>query len=311
MGSIFALMCVGLTVTYMTTKVPNFAVGDFATTGAYATATAFILWNIRSPYLATPIGFLFGGIAAVVMYLTVLRPLIRKGSSLVMLMVATLAVDLIFTGIDLLFIEETTSLYGRILGDKGYTFYNIYALGDFSLFGEPALLFIGPLTVVGITVALFLLLNRTKFGIAMRAAIENANLAKTVGINVEKVYLVSWFIAGGIAGLAGGFYAIVYPTVQGEALVLIVSIFAGSVLGGLGSIYGAIIGGFIIGTGQIYITGSLVLLVNRIFQSSVGDQLNNFQLGIPLAIMIVILLVAPQGLASVRWRRLIRIGAKT
>ena len=297
-------MCVGLTVTYLTTKVPNFAVGDFATTGIYATSVAFILWNIKSPYLATPIGFLFGGIVAVVMYLAVLRPLIRRGASLVMLMIATLAVDLIFTGADLLFIEETTKLYGRILGDKGYTLYSIYALGDFRLFGEQGMLFVGPITVAGVTLALYLLLNKTKFGVAMRAAIENADLAKTVGINVEKVYLVSWFIAGGITGFAGGFFAITYLTQQGLALTLIVSIFAGSVLGGLSSIYGAIIGGFVIGVGQTYITGSLILFVNALTHSSAGDQLNAFQLGIPLAIMIITLLIAPQGLTAVRWRRI-------
>lgn len=304
-------MCAGLTVTLVTTKVPNFAVSDFATTGIYATSVSFILWNLKSPYFATPIGFLFGGIVAVGMYLTVLRPLIRRGASLVMLMIATLAVDLIFTGADLLFIEQTTKLYGRILGDKGYTLYSIYALGDFRLFGEQGMLFVGPITVVGVTISLYLLLNKTKFGVAMRASIENANLARTVGINVEKVYLISWFIAGGITGLAGGFYAITYLTQQGLALTLIVSIFAGSVLGGLGSIYGAIIGGFVIGIGQTYVTGSLILFVNSITHSSAGDQLDAFQLGIPLAIMIVTLLIAPKGLTAVRWRRIFGGKAKS
>ena len=122
------MMCVGVTVTYLTTKVPNFAVGDFVTTGIYASATAYILWNIKNPYLATPIGFIFGGLVAVVMYLAVLRPLIRRGSSLVMLMIATLAVDIIFTGVDLLFIEDTTSLYGVELTHKGFNLYTLFPL---------------------------------------------------------------------------------------------------------------------------------------------------------------------------------------
>jgi len=300
------MMCVGVTVTYLTTKVPNFAVGDFVTTGIYASATAYILWNIKNPYLASPIGLIFGGIVAVVMYLAVLRPLIRRGSSLVMLMIATLAVDIIFTGIDLLFIEDTTSLYGVELSHKGFNLYTLFPLGDFTLFGEPGMLFVAPIALVVMAVSLYFLLNKTKFGVAMRAAIENANLAKTLGINVERVYLVSWFIAGATAGFAGGFFAIVYATQQNEASLLLVSIFAGSVLGGLGSVYGAIVGGAIIGAGQVYITGSLVLFFDKVVNPSVGAEVNDFQLGIPLAIMIIALLLAPQGLTGVKWSTIVR-----
>ena len=103
-GSLVGLMCVGLTVTYLTTKVPNFAVADFVVVGTYASAASYILWNVQSPYLTTPLGIIFGAIAAIVMYLIVLRPLIRRGSSLVVLMIATLAVDIIFTGIFDLFV---------------------------------------------------------------------------------------------------------------------------------------------------------------------------------------------------------------
>ncbi len=304
-------MCLGLTLTYLTTKVPNFAAADFVTTGTYATAAAFILWKLNSPYLATPLGFLFGGLISVLMYLVVLRPLIRKGSSLIMLMVATLAVDLIFVGADLLFVENIESLYGRIISDRGYgNFYTLYELGDFRLFGEPGILYIGPISVIAISIALYLLLNKTKFGIAMRASIENANLAKTVGINVERVYVVSWFLAGGIAGFAGGLFSIVYTTNQNQASLLIVSIFAGSVLGGLNSIYGAIIGGLLIGFGEIYITGGLSQLVGQFVSASAGYDIDNFQLGIPLAIMIITLLIAPQGLTAVGWRRIMRRSKK-
>ena len=304
-------MCLGLTLTYLTTKVPNFAAADFVTTGTYATAAAFILWKLNSPYLATPLGFLFGGLISVLMYLVVLRPLIRKGSSLIMLMVATLAVDLIFVGADLLFVENIESLYGRIISDRGYgNFYTLYELGDFRLFGEPGILYIGPISVIAISIALYLLLNKTKFGIAMRASIENANLAKTVGINVERVYVVSWFLAGGIAGFAGGLFSVVYTTNQNQASLLIVSIFAGSVLGGLNSIYGAIIGGLLIGFGEIYITGGLSQLVGQFVSASAGYDIDNFQLGIPLAIMIITLLIAPQGLTAVGWRRIMRRSKK-
>jgi branched-chain amino acid transport system permease protein len=304
-GSLLGLMCVGLTATYLTTKVPNFAVADFVVVGIYASSATFILWNASSPYLTTPLGIVFGGVVAVLMYLIVLRPLIRRGSSLVVLMIATLAVDIIFSGIFNLFVEYMGSKYGRILNDLGYggQFYNLQQLPDARVFGYPALLFISPIVLFLVALGLFFLFTRSRFGIAMRAAIENANLAKTVGINVERVYLVSWFLAGGIAGLAGGLTAIWTGTPEGQSSLIIVDIFAGSVLGGLGSLYGAIIGGLIVGASETYLIALLDRIVSGFYGAAAGSEVIEFQKGIPLAIMIVVLLLAPQGLTGVNWRK--------
>ncbi len=304
-GSLVGLMCVGLTVTYLTTKVPNFAVADFVIVGTYASAASYILWNVQSPYLTIPLGVIFGGISAVVMYLLILRPLINRGSSLVVLMIATLAVDIVFTGVFSWFVDDMTLDYGRILNDKGYggQFTLLSQLPDFRIFGETGLLFIAPILLGVLTFLLYFLLTKTKFGVAMRAAIENANLAKTVGINVERVNIVSWFLAGGIAGLSGALFAIWTATPEGNSSFIIVDIFAGSVLGGLGSVYGAIIGGLIVGASETYIIARLGDLVSAISGPSVGAQILDFQKGIPLAIMIVVLLIAPQGLTGVNWRK--------
>jgi branched-chain amino acid transport system permease protein len=299
------MMCVGLTVTYLTTKVPNFAHADFVVSGIYASSVAYILWDASSPYMTVPLSFLVGGFVAVVVYLLVLRPLIRRGSSLVVLMISTLAVGIIFDGVVLLFIEYVTNVYGRLLRDKGYTLYTLYSLPDFRIFDENGLLFVAPIVLILMTVGMYFLLTRTKFGVAMRASIENANLAKTVGINVDRVYLVSWFIAGGLAGFAGGFYAIFTTTPQEFSTLLIVDIFAGSVLGGIGSVYGGIVGGLIVGDSEIYLTGFFTQLVTSLFGSAAGSQVLDFQKGIPLAILIIALLFAPQGLVSVRWRKLL------
>src|SRR5579872_674796 len=289
-GSLVGLMCVGLTVTYLTTKVPNFAVADFVVIGTYASAASFILWNAPSPYLTTPLGIIFGAIAALVMYLLILRPLIRRGSSLVVLMIATLAVDIIFVGVFELFVGYMGSTYGRILNNKGYggQFYTLSQLPDFQIFGLPGLLVVAPLALGLLSIGLYVLLTRSKFGVAMRAAIENSNLARTVGINVERVNIVSWLLAGGIAGLAGALTGIWTATPEGNSSLIIVDIFAGSVLGGLGSIYGAIIGGLIIGAAETYLAAALSNLVSNLYGASVGSQVLEFQKGIPLAIMIIV-----------------------
>ncbi len=306
-GSLLGLMCVGLTATYLTTKVPNFAVADFVVVGIYASSAAFILWNLKSPYLSIPLGIIFGSITAVVMYLVVLRPLIRRGSSLVVLMIATLAVDIIFSGIFEWFADYMGSTYGRILDDRGYggQFYSLQQLPDARIFGYPALFLVAPLFLFLVAFGLFFLFTRSRFGIAMRAAIENANLAKTVGINVERVYIVSWFLAGAIAGLAGALTAIWTGTPENQSSFYIVDIFAGSVLGGLGSIYGAIIGGLIVGVSETYLIAVLDKVVSSFYGAAAGSEVIEFQRGIPLAIMIVVLLIAPQGLTGVNWRRIL------
>lgn len=91
-------MSVSLTLTYITTKVPNFAQGALVTAGLY-TGFALLSINKINPYESLPLSFLVGGAIAVGMYLIVLSPLSRRGAPVISLMIATLAVDIIFIGI--------------------------------------------------------------------------------------------------------------------------------------------------------------------------------------------------------------------
>src|SRR5207253_2965067 len=96
-ASLCGLMAIGLTLTYLTTKVPNFAYGSFVTIGIYTSFTIYRLLGL-SPYVSAPIAFAVGGLSSVAMYLGILRTLARRGSSLVSLMIATLALDIGFIG---------------------------------------------------------------------------------------------------------------------------------------------------------------------------------------------------------------------
>src|SRR5256712_9327469 len=164
-ASLFGLMAIGLTLTYLTTKVPNFAYGSFVTIGIYTSCTLFKLDQL-DPYVSTLIAFLIGAVSSVGMYLGILRVLARRGSSLVALMIATLAIDIAFVGI-----------FG-IYSDYLYRAYHIiYATnfpqlpGDFSLLGVPGIAFVAPCSLALITLGLWTLLTKTKFGVAMRASI--------------------------------------------------------------------------------------------------------------------------------------------
>lgn len=298
-GGILAVMCIGLTVTYQTTKVPNFAFADFAVIGMDAAYFSFVIFNMSSPYFTAPFSMLAGGAFAVVMYLAIMKPMIGKGSSIIMLMVASLAVDILFTGVQADIVTIGVSPLSKAFIHKGFpTIVSAPPLPDFSWLGESGLLFISPLILIAATAAMFLLLKKTKFGVAMRASIENPGLAKIAGINVDRVYLVSWFIAGTLGGLAGCLYAIGDGMSLGIQSTLILDIFAGSVLGGLSSIYGAVIGAVLVSFGENYVVGQLSILVS--------PQLALLEIGgISMIILIVTLLVAPRGLVSVNWGKLI------
>lgn len=282
-SSLLSLLSAGLTLTYMTTKVPNFAHGSFATVAIYV---VFALTNLLgvSPYLGIAPAVLISAITALGMYVLVVRPLMKRGSSIVALMISTLAFDLILIALLNIFADilaEEFKLYSR-----NFTLRSL----DFRLFGHPGLFFIAPTVLAIVVTAIYLLLTRTKFGVAMRAAIENPSLASVVGVNVDLVYAVSWFLAGALAGLAGAFMALWYVGNTWLGSNKLPSIFAASILGGLSSIYGAIAGGLIMGVAEVLGTVALAHVL--------GTWVAPYRPLIPLAVMALMLLVAPQGIAG-------------
>ena len=289
-ASLFGLMALGLTLTYLTTKVPNFAYGSFVTIGMY---TAFALYRIQkiSPYASAPIAFALGAVASVSMYIGVLRILSKRGSSLVALMIATLAVDIAFVGIFGIYSDYLTSRYAFIDSKQ------FYPIPDsFTLFGTAGIVYVAPISLGIVTLAVFLLLTKSKLGVAMRASVENPSLARVVGINVERVYVFAWLLAGGFAAMSGSYYVLWLPGGITGGSNLIVEIFAASVLGGLASIYGSVLGGLIIGASEV--------LVTKVALDQLGSWVGIYQKGIPLIIMVVTLLVLPKGITSIDWHRM-------
>src|SRR2546422_1783434 len=263
-ASLFAFMAIGLTLTYLTTKVPNFAYGSFVTIGLY---TSYTMWKINgiAPYYASAVAFLLAGLSSAVMYLVVLRPLAKRGASLVSLMIATFGVDFGFVGIFGIYTDYLTNTYSF---NDTKQYFQLQA--DFNLGGVPGIVYVAPATLLLLTVSLYTLLTRTKFGVAMRASVENPSLAKVLGINVERVYVVSWTLAGGFAGMAGAFYTLWLPGGTSTGSDLIVEIFASSILGGLTSLFGAVLGGLVIGGSEIVVGTDLTTGFGSIGVASLG-----------------------------------------
>jgi len=294
-ASLLALLSIGLTLTYLTTRVPNFAHASFATIGVYIALIATRVWE-SSPYVAIPIAFAISGVVAVALYTFILKPLIRKGASQAIQMVATLAFDLVviaLLNITADFIVKTYKITSREFSLRSY---------DLEFMGLPLIVFAAPFAVAILAITLHIMLRKTKFGIAMRAATENSDLSGTVGINVKLVYGVSWLLGGGLAGIAGALMSLWFQGDPNLGPQLIPSIFAASIAGGFLSIYGAIAGGLLVGLTEV--------LGTRFLAGEFGSWLIAYRPLIPLVFIVVTLLLAPRGLAGINWSKLRRHGTR-
>ncbi len=295
-ASLLALLSIGLTLTYLTTRVPNFAHASFATIGVYIALIASRVWD-STPYIAIPIAFVISGVVAVALYTFILKPLIRKGASQAIQMVATLAFDLIVIAmLNILadFIVKTYKITSREFTLRSY---------DAEFMGLPMIVIAAPVAVAILAITLHIMLRKTKFGIAMRAATENSDLSGIVGINVKLVFGVSWLLGGGIAGIAGALMSMWFQGDPNLGPQLIPSIFAASIVGGFLSIYGAIAGGLLVGLTEV--------LGTRFLAGEFGSWLIAYRPLIPLVFIVVTLLIAPRGLAGINWSRLRRHGSTT
>lgn len=284
-GNLLVLLAVGLTLTYITLRIPNFAHGDLATIGAYVAYFIYTCFKI-SPYLSIPLAFLISGTIALLSYLFIFKPLADRGTGIIGLMIASIALEVV--------LRSSLHVYADILSEtykvisRGFLFrdYTI-TLGTLSL---PYLFIISSALSIFLIFSFYILLTKTKFGIAMRAAIENPNLAEVLGVDVNKVYAISWFLAGGLAGIAGAFLPFRITAGPEVGWFMLLRTFASSILGGFLSIYGAMLGGYAVGFAEII---GIYFLSKPPFNISTA-----FRPAISFIILIITLLIVPEGLAS-------------
>jgi len=277
------MMSIGFTLTYMISRVPNFAQSTFAVLGVYCTFTMVRILEIN-PYLAMPLGVLLGAVLALVVYLGVVNTLTKYGAGPILLTISLLALQQIFlAGVQIYadYVRNVLGIYSR-----GF----MLRVNDFRVGEFPGVLLVSTVLIVVIIVSLHLVLTRTQFGIAIRATVANAPLASVLGINIKKISLVSWMITGGLAGLAGTFLPLWFSSGPGSGGMLSMSIFAASVVGGLSSIYGAVIGGYVISLLEVW--GSYLLM------KQLGLWAGAYRMLIPLTLMSLILMYEPGGIVS-------------
>ena len=288
LGSIIALGAIGLSLVYGILRFANFAHGEFMTTGAYLAlfmVTGVLSW-IGVPdsnfgalsfgwrmVIAFPFSMVGVAFLAIVFDRILYRKLRIKGSGPVMLAMSSLGTSFIIRMIIL------------IIWGSDYLFYRPGIM-------RPALEFpwrikIRPDQILILFVVLFLVvllhlfLKRTKMGKAMRATADNMQLALISGIDTERIIIWTWGIGGALAAAGGILYGIDVQLHARMGWNFLIPLFAATILGSIGNIYGALIGGLTIGIAQ---------------QVSTAFLLPTYKLAVAFVIMILILLIRPQGI---------------
>lgn len=288
LGSIIAIGSIGLTLIYGILRFANFAHGDLMTAGAYITlffVTQLFEWigipdnnfgalsfGLRM-VISLPIVMMMIAFVSIVIDQILYNPLRSRKSSSVILAMASLGVSFIIQMI-VIIVWGADSLFYKpgVLRPAIELPLNIKI--------RPDQIFI-ILTVFFSISSLHLFLKYTRIGKAMRATSDNPELARITGIQTKRIIQLTWAIGGAMAALGGVLYGIdvqLHPT-MGWGFIL--PLFSATILGGIGNMYGALIGGLVMGVVQ---------------QLSTSLLLPTYKPAIAFVIMILILLVRPQGI---------------
>jgi branched-chain amino acid transport system permease protein len=270
-GSIYALVALGLALIYRSTRILNFAHGDIATAGTYF---AFMLIGLQFPFvLAFFLALIFGAGLAMAFYFGVMIPAQRREATQLSQIILTLGLGLILQGLIAYFGGTEPQSFFFPLADT-----TTYRFGTF-IVSELSLGTIG----VGLVVCglLYLLVQKTRFGLAMRGTSENLPAAQTLGIPTRRILALSWGLAALLGVLAGIFLAPTFLLDPFFMLEPFLKGFAAAILGGLNSLPGAVVGGLILGVSESLAGGFISIA---------------FKNTLAFLIIILVLLVRPEGL---------------
>jgi branched-chain amino acid transport system permease protein len=275
-AGVYALMASGQTLIFGIMKVVNLAQGAFVILSAYLSFQLFTSFGI-DPFLAIPITTVIMFAIGVVIQLVFIRPLRREDRAELGLLV-TFAVALLIEGI--MTVSWNTSIRSVNTG---------YANSSWTVFGYQITLvrLWAFLLSVGVIGLLFLLLNRTRFGRAIRATVQNPESARLLGVEAEWVSALGFGLGAATAAAAGSVYGLLYPFNSGSHYDLISRLLSIVVLGGLGSIGGAIVGALIVSTSVAVVASTI---------SPTWSEMTFF------IILLLVLLVRPRGLFGVAAR---------
>ena len=272
LGSIYAVIALGYTLVYGIAKMLNFAHGDVIMVGGYVVFNAIVKANLN-PWVSVLLAVVACTVLGITIEKVAYKPL-RKATSL----------SVLITAIGVSYFLQNMALL--VFGEKPVTFTSVINIPKISLFdgkvvikGETTAAIIASVIIV---VGLSLFVNHTQKGRAMLAVSEDKDAAQLMGINVNSTISLTFAIGSGLAAIAGVLLCSSYPILSNTTGAMPgIKAFVAAVLGGIGSIPGAMIGGIAIG---------IIEILGRAY---ISPQLAD---AIVFAVLILVLMVKPTGI---------------
>ncbi|WP_408010413.1 branched-chain amino acid ABC transporter permease [Pseudalkalibacillus sp. A8] len=267
-GSVYSLVALGLTLVYGILHIPNFAHGALYMLGAYVTLTLMLLWGVHY-WIAILISILVVGLLGVLMERLVFHPL--RNAPPIHDKIAAIGI--------LLFLEALAHLiWGADYRTMGTPYGEVINLFGLTVTTQRLLINVSAVVVM---ILLYLFLKKTFVGSTIIAMSQNREGAHLVGINTNKVTMLTFMISGGLAAIAASLSAPINLVFPGMGHLVILKAFVIIILGGMGSIPGAILGGYILG-----------------FSESLGATYisNDYKDLIAFVLLVIILSIKPRGL---------------
>ena len=271
LGGTYALLGIGLTLIFGLMNVVNFAHGEFYTLGAYATFAALTLADLNF-FAALGLAIVCGLVVGAVTELLLVRPLRRESIDTVML---------VMIGVWIAMQNSELLVWGGVAKSIPHPFSTTpLTLGGVSL--APLRLFV-LVAALGLIVGAHLLIHRTRLGRAMRATFQDADTAALMGVRIRRIYTATFAIGSGLAAAAGALLGPIFITYPSMGDLASLKAFSVVILGGLGNIAGATVGGLVLGVAEELGAG----YVSSGYRDAVG-----------FVIIIAVLLLRPSGLIA-------------
>jgi branched-chain amino acid transport system permease protein len=298
-SSIIVLGSIGLSLVYSIADFANFAHGDTMTVGAYSSFVTFgAVGGLGGGVLGLPYGFfvaLLAGIVSAALVAVVTEKVVYEGLDVdsIGMLITSIGIAFIYRAVVQMWFgaDEVRYGIGALRPIEWLLPYNIRVTQhDIAIVVSAAVLVTG----------LHVLLQYSDLGRKMRAMADNPDLARVSGIRTDRIKLWTWVIGAGLAGSGGvflGLYNLLIPRMGFNLLLLI---FAAVILGGIGSVYGAMAGALLIGmirelTPLLSQLGRVFAFLPEGFGLPIGNQYGS---AIAFVIMVVVLLFRPQGIAG-------------
>lgn len=270
-GGVLGLVSMGLSLVFGVVRIVNFAHGELVMLGMYGTFLLYTSMTIPPPYsmlIVAPLLFVFGAL----LYRGLFEPVVIGSTELLPQLSLTVGISFALQTIAQWIFSPTQR---SIQMSWGTTFYDV---GEVFINQAQLIAFIVSLVV---SLLLWLFLTRTDLGRAMRAIVDDREVAQMMGVNSRRIYAIAVGTSAALAAVGGNILMTYYPTFPHVGLQFLPLAFVAVVMGGMGNVLGAFVGGIIVG------------IVQQLTGVYVAFQLQNAGL---MLVFIAVLLLRPSGL---------------